>query len=880
MCSDQQSSIFTALRDLVQENRERDIKKTYHLEQMARTLQAINKRHSGIASKEDLAEQSTKLSSIISTVSDMTKEQKILDSLHFRYIKVRQSDIPEAHAKTFNWIFGASGGSANDPPTHIRFTEWLSQKHNQQGIYWIAGKAGSGKSTLMKFLCNHERTKSALQKWAGTNGLLTASYFFWNSGTSMQKSQEGLLRSLLYEMFRQCPGLIPSISPTRWDASYQEHQEPWTRSELLEAFARLQNQEISSTRFCFFLDGLDEYDGNHLELVKILQQFAASASVKICLSSRPWEVFRHAFDGNVSRRLYLQDLTREDITIYVRTKLEENEHFIEAQRGDSRYHDLVVEIVERAQGVFLWVFLVVRSLLDGLTNGDTIAILQSRLRRLPSDLEQFFKHILDRVDEVYQKWTAHTFQIALKASEPLSLLTYSFLDSIEEDHLFALKAKIRTFQESEISSRYRTMAKRLDARSKGLLEVSLKELSESRYFYGPRVNFLHRTARDFLRTKDMQTMLAKRTDAAFNASVYLCRALLAEIKAAPTASNRSECEYIQNLVEDFAFYGRQAELETGAAQTAILDELDRVIQVIGIKHPCKSIPKEFHLLTQSEVPDEPVDSFLGFSVQRGLDKYIAEKLDKKAILLSQWPLDKRPLLDHALRSLDSPKYGITDLTGMVQLLLEHGADPNERFAGGTVWVKFLSTISRDDFEDYHMAEYYQKLLELLLKYHANPNVKLRGYTLWGRFVTPASTPRTFPIQAVELFFHYGADPNAQWKETTVWKNFLARMWARNSISQDIQPQLFEATKLFLSYGADLDATLKAEKSAQSEHHSISEVIHKVFSESQTAYLLQLLRLQQHKEPILLSASDAKLGSQNRVAGILLNYVVDVLRGVI
>jgi hypothetical protein len=44
------------------------------------------------------------------------------------------------------------------------FISWLS---SGEGIFHISGKLGSGKSTLMKFLCEHKHTKVELQKWAG-----------------------------------------------------------------------------------------------------------------------------------------------------------------------------------------------------------------------------------------------------------------------------------------------------------------------------------------------------------------------------------------------------------------------------------------------------------------------------------------------------------------------------------------------------------------------------------------------------------------------------------------------------------------------------------------------------------------------------------------
>jgi len=48
-----------------------------------------------------------------------------------------------------------------------------------QDIYWINGKAGSGKSTLTKFICEHDKTNEALRTWAALNEVQILSYFFW-----------------------------------------------------------------------------------------------------------------------------------------------------------------------------------------------------------------------------------------------------------------------------------------------------------------------------------------------------------------------------------------------------------------------------------------------------------------------------------------------------------------------------------------------------------------------------------------------------------------------------------------------------------------------------------------------------------------------------
>ena len=110
------------------------------------------------------------------------------------------------------------------------------------------------------------------------------------------------------------------------------------------------------------------------------------------------------FSSGTCPGLRLDDLTRNDIMRYVRDKLEGNGTFrnLRCREGD-KCDVLVDEVVEKAHGVFLWVFLVVRSLTLGLANADRIVDLQRRLRSLPDDLEEYLQHVLDTIDQNHQQ---------------------------------------------------------------------------------------------------------------------------------------------------------------------------------------------------------------------------------------------------------------------------------------------------------------------------------------------------------------------------------------------------------------------------------------------------------------------------------------------
>lgn len=244
------------------------------------------------------------------------------------------------------------------------------------------GKAGSGKSTLMKFLVNHPLIEQHLESWAAGKTIVVAKYFFWNAGNDLQKSQEGLLRSLLFAILRRCPSMISSLSSELPSDLEDAGLDIWNVKSLLKLFDSLSQQAEPTTKFCFFIDGLDEYEGDSMDLIKALRALSKLKMVKLCVSSRPWHVFKDEYVRPNYRMLKLEDLTRDDIALYVRDVLEEHERFDALQQRDHRYQELVRQIVKKAEGVFLWVSLVVQSLLRGLTSSDRMSDLQRRIELL------------------------------------------------------------------------------------------------------------------------------------------------------------------------------------------------------------------------------------------------------------------------------------------------------------------------------------------------------------------------------------------------------------------------------------------------------------------------------------------------------------------
>ena len=400
----------------------------------------------------------------------------IIASLKFPGMDDRYEAVVEAHAQTFSWIFSVDKSSSQRWDS---FTSWLESGEH---LYWIKGKAASGKSTLMRYIYCQKATHNHLKAWAEYRQLIIPKFYFWSLGLPIQKSQRGLFRSLLYQIFHADPDLVDKVLPQlvhdtaslRFSIleklEFRNTLREWTLKELTHVFWTLVNRDDLSVRYCFFVDGLDEFDGDFLELGAFLRAISSRPNAKVCISSRPLQDFEQQF-GEVPQ-LRLQDLTIDDISLFVRDKLGDHPQFkiLTAEgRGESR--SLIEEIVSMSSGVFLWVSLVVKSLLKGLTNRDTLADLRKRLRELPDELDGLYNHMLASIrPPFYREQASRLLQLVYHQDQPMTAACLSFADDDNNSHLVFEKG-FDSVRFSELPRRTEAMTLKLRSRCAGLLEV-------------------------------------------------------------------------------------------------------------------------------------------------------------------------------------------------------------------------------------------------------------------------------------------------------------------------------------------------------------------------------------------------------------------------
>lgn len=302
----------------------------------------------------------------------------------------------------------------------------------------------------MAHVVGHRKTVNFLKQWAGPESLLSLTFFFWRSGTDLQKSVVGLLRSLLYQLVEDIPDLLlplltkHPLPPERYPA--------WAERKLSELTMFAFEQAARNRKICIFLDGLDEYEGDTDDLFRLIDSITSVHNVKACVSSRP--------EVQLERRLIQHPYTRMEVF-----NRQDIEKYVVARfnpYGDHQH--FATNIVDEAQGVFLWAALVTRAIILGIENGDDNSILELRLKHTPVEMAALIKHMANSVDLVYTGTLGAYFNI-LKChhlgigDEPtLALIAATTLTSDIISYRDFLTECAKTKQ-------------RLSAQSRGLLEI-------------------------------------------------------------------------------------------------------------------------------------------------------------------------------------------------------------------------------------------------------------------------------------------------------------------------------------------------------------------------------------------------------------------------
>ncbi|SPO04142.1 uncharacterized protein DNG_06825 [Cephalotrichum gorgonifer] len=494
--------IYFSVHDIWVESREsrrREIEFGRKLDQLIATTERIE---GGTHGEQDARKNTAEIPGDMHSRRLSTMEvQGVVHSLKFEAMQSRDEAIHGAFDKTLRWIMD-TGPSPSGKPF---FPDWLEEDTGEP--FWITGKPGSGKSTLMKHILDDPQWTKRLEKWADGLPLCVMSYYAWIAGSKLQKAIEGLLRTILFQCLQRLPALASTVAPRRWAFMTTTGSDlllpEWTIWELEESLDILLDECGKSIKIAVFVDGLDEFDTGPTDLLKLIQKLCLCTGVKVVVASREWQEFRDALHKNPMLRM--QDLTAGDMSLFVDARFNSTEGYHDLSKAfPAEAAALKNEVVARANGVFLWLSLVVTSLVESLSDGATLSELHAAVNSLPSDIADLYNTIWSGISG--RNITAASELVAIVMAATDDPLRFMVIWLGREGNIDDLGRKTR-----KPDGILDIVRRRVSSSTRGILEVLPSRT----------VDFLHRTARDWASKPDVWENICSHLSEEFDANLTI-----------------------------------------------------------------------------------------------------------------------------------------------------------------------------------------------------------------------------------------------------------------------------------------------------------------------------------------------------------------------
>lgn len=408
---------------------------------------------------------------------------------------MRFLSYPEIDGR-FHSIYNGLEGTCEWLSRQAEYTAWMESKPANQHhrILWIKGKPGAGKSTLMKMLTKQIDSPEQINKPA-----IMHFFFDGKSNNKIQVTAQGLFRSLICQLLQQDRRVLDSFLPlhrrkvimhgTKWE---------WHTQELKDYLVSTCAEQRKRPLF-LMIDALDECDELDLEVVadfcRDLVRLSASKSstIKLCISSR-YHLMRHVEEG---LEIHLENHNKSDILLYIERWLKPNDDIPGLRL-------LATEVVKRASGVFLWVVLVVKTLVKARDEGETLNRMLQIVQDLPEQLNDLIRQLVKAISDNHREDALRIMQWVCFSQRELSITELRF--ALEMDGASKFKTQGQLTSSPTFISSDSQMERLIRSRTKGLVETKLLDAGSQNLKCGPvahvdqvqTVQFIHGSVKDFL----------------------------------------------------------------------------------------------------------------------------------------------------------------------------------------------------------------------------------------------------------------------------------------------------------------------------------------------------------------------------------------------
>lgn len=426
------------------------------------------------------------------------------------------------------------------------------------GLLWIKGKPASGKSTLMRYVFDKNKSiddqesnadgqnkttdnqntstddqnKSAHGKNLEIKKSITLSFFFHGRGSSLQKTMLGFYRTVLFQLFE-----VQSVREKKIEAlsnleKFFKHQcdsrgppgkcWQWETSQLAQDIQSVLTEVLKDNLVYLYVDALDECGEDDARRMaetfeKLIQRSPAKRIEEMIIESTG-----KMEEVHVGRRLHICCSCRNSPLLIGAMVKDTFQICVERHNGHgidlyvwsqldpfrNTAREIPETIVKHSDGVFMWAYLVVERVKTLYSRGVPKKEIGESIDKIPRDLEKLY-------EDIFQNMLGNEDSLRLicciySDNAPLTLgkLRWAmFLDA---------NPKVKSLQDWQRARNFpcdcirymectcKVMERRVQSLGHGFFEIKDKN--------GNRVvEFIHQSAKDFFLEKDALVRLYNST---------------------------------------------------------------------------------------------------------------------------------------------------------------------------------------------------------------------------------------------------------------------------------------------------------------------------------------------------------------------------------
>ncbi|ENI06404.1 hypothetical protein COCC4DRAFT_39559 [Bipolaris maydis ATCC 48331] len=270
------------------------------------------------------------------------------------WLREKDKLLPEA----IDWIF--------------RDTQYERWDEDGVSLLWIRGGAGKGKTMMTIRIID----QISLPQKPST----VVTYFFCRNDDYKLNTVEAIIKGLIRRLVTQQKALYEPLR-RRWDTAHERfHKDLTSWRTLWDIFLEML-ELCKSRRVYVIVDGLDECQDNGMaEFLKLVVRTGLNSKAKWLLTSSSLDVAKQELLGDTDQVLINLELNEGHITQAVRTYAAKRAADLDRRHdyGAVRCRQVEAALIEKAEGTFLWISLVCARL-ENVDPDEALATIESLL---------------------------------------------------------------------------------------------------------------------------------------------------------------------------------------------------------------------------------------------------------------------------------------------------------------------------------------------------------------------------------------------------------------------------------------------------------------------------------------------------------------------